>query len=269
MMVDGMALDRSGKSSFDEVASLYDEVRPGYPERLIEDTITLSGIPDGGQILEVGCGPGKATIPFARRGYQMLCLELGGQLARLAAQNLAAYSRVTVANVAFEAWPLQPAAFNLVLSAEAWHWIAPDVGYRRAATALRPGGALALCWHQQPLPDTPFYRALVDLYAEKAPEPLLVAHPDPDGLITETVTAIDTSGFFGEVDVRTYWWTATYSSGQYLKLLNTYSMYRALEADVRERLLVAVAKLVAEFGGVVERPYRTVLYVARRGSAAG
>ena len=126
----------------------------------------------------------------------ILCLELGGQLASLAAQNLAAFPHVTVANVAFEAWPLQQAAFGLVLSAEAWHWIEPAVGYRQAAAALRPGGALALCWHQQPLPDTPFYRALVDPYAEKAPEPLLVAHPDPDGLITETVAAIDASGFF-------------------------------------------------------------------------
>lgn len=64
--------------------------------------------------------------------------------------------------------------------------------------------------------------------------------------------------------VRTYNWTATYSAQQYLKLLNTYSMYRMLEAEVREPLLAAVYHLVQAFGGSVEIPYRVVLYVAQR-----
>jgi ubiquinone/menaquinone biosynthesis C-methylase UbiE len=67
-----MAHDPSLKSSFNDVARLYDQTRPGYPEALIEDAIRLSGIPSGGRILEIGCGPGKATLPFARRGYRML-----------------------------------------------------------------------------------------------------------------------------------------------------------------------------------------------------
>ncbi len=74
-------IDRRRRVLFDEVAELYDDVRPNYPEALIEDVIALSGIERDGRILEVGCGPGKATIPFARRGYRMLGIELGEHLA--------------------------------------------------------------------------------------------------------------------------------------------------------------------------------------------
>jgi ubiquinone/menaquinone biosynthesis C-methylase UbiE len=55
------------RTIFDEAVSLYDEVRPGYPEDLFDDVISLSGIPAGGRILEIGCGTGQATVPVAKR----------------------------------------------------------------------------------------------------------------------------------------------------------------------------------------------------------
>jgi len=55
-------------SSFNRVAKDYDEVRPGYPEELIEDIIEITEFPRNGRILEVGCGTGQATTQLARRG---------------------------------------------------------------------------------------------------------------------------------------------------------------------------------------------------------
>lgn len=95
-----MAFDQSARVIFDKVAQLYDEARPGYPEQLVKDVIALSEIPNGGRILEIGCGPGKATLPFARRRYAMLCLELGANLAALAVENCRLYPNVKVKNVA-------------------------------------------------------------------------------------------------------------------------------------------------------------------------
>jgi 16S rRNA A1518/A1519 N6-dimethyltransferase RsmA/KsgA/DIM1 with predicted DNA glycosylase/AP lyase activity len=79
------------RATFDGAALLYDEVRPGYPEELFDDVVSLSGIPAGGRILEVGCGTGQATVPFARRGYRILCVELGENLAAVARKNLTGY----------------------------------------------------------------------------------------------------------------------------------------------------------------------------------
>ncbi|MBI2952658.1 methyltransferase domain-containing protein, partial [bacterium] len=82
------------RTVFDQAALDYDAVRPGYPEELIEDVVAISLIPKGGRILEVGCGTGQATLPFARRGYSMLCLDIGKNLAAIAAQKCCQYPQV-------------------------------------------------------------------------------------------------------------------------------------------------------------------------------
>jgi SAM-dependent methyltransferase len=126
-----MPIDRTRRITFEEVAEIYDEVRPSYPEELIEDVLTLSGIPADGRILEIGCGPGNATLPFARRGYSILGIELGERLAALATNNCRAYPGVAIRNVAFEDWELEEKAFDLAIAADALHWIPPEVGPRR------------------------------------------------------------------------------------------------------------------------------------------
>lgn len=101
-----MADDRNRlRTTFDEAASLYDEVRPGYPEDLFDDVVSLSGITAGGRILEIGCGTGQATVPFARRGYRILCIELGENMAAVARRNLEGYPQTEVRTGAFEEWP--------------------------------------------------------------------------------------------------------------------------------------------------------------------
>src|SRR5918994_7704145 len=129
------------RTTFDEAASLYDEVRPGYPGELFNDIVSLSGIPAGGRILESGCGTGQATVPFARRGYRILCIELGENMAAVARRNLEGYPQTEVLTGAFEEWPLQEEAFDLAISATAFHWLDPAVAYPKVAGSLRDGGS--------------------------------------------------------------------------------------------------------------------------------
>src|SRR6266704_964028 len=37
---------------------------------------------------------------------------------------------------------------GLLYSAQAWHWVQPEVRYQKAAEVLAPGGTLALFWHR-------------------------------------------------------------------------------------------------------------------------
>lgn len=259
-----MSFDRSLKGIFDRTAKLYDEVRPGHPEQLIEDVISLSGIAPGGRILEVGCGPGKATIPFAERGYAMVCVELGQELAALAAKNCRPYPAVRIQNVSFEDWPLEREAFDLVISAQAFHWIPPEIGYPKVAAALKRTGSMALFWNLYPGSDTDFFRALQKVYEREVPE---LAHPPakfhPEELIASTSREICDSGLFGEVVVKRYPWSERYTTEQYLKLLNTYSNHLNLPDERRRGLFQGVGELIDQFGGVLERPYLAVLLWAR------
>ena len=109
------------RTTFDQAASLYDEVRPGYPDQLFDDIVSLSGIPAAGRILEIGCGTGQATVPFARRGYRILCVELGENMAAVARRNLEGYPNADVRAGAFEEASLQERVFDLAISATAFH----------------------------------------------------------------------------------------------------------------------------------------------------
>jgi SAM-dependent methyltransferase len=259
-----MPFDFSHRTTFNNVADLYDEVRPGYPEALIEDALTLSGIPPDGRILEIGCGTGKATLPFAQRGYAMVCLELGDELARVAASNCRSYPHVQIMNVSFEDWTLQRASYDLVISAQAFHWIPREIGFPKSAASLKGSGSIALFWNHYPPQETAIRRALDRVYREQAPQ--LACSPgntDTEGLIARTVERIENSGLFGDVAVRRYPWSAQYTTSQYTKLLNTYSDHLSLDEDTRRRLFNAIDELIDEFGGTITRPYLAVLYLAR------
>lgn len=256
------------RATFDRVASVYDEVRPGYPEALFEDVVSLSGIPSEGRILEIGCGTGKATEPFARRGYRILCVELGENLAAFARRRLAAYPRVGVLTGAFEDWKEEESAFDLAISAEAFHWLDEADAYRKIARSLRPGGALALFWNRPVQTDRSrgFFEAAQEIYEREAPE--LVKPEDHRGLprageVSGRADGIYETSLFGEVTVRKYPWEAEYDSAGYTRLLSTYSGHINLDDDSRRRLLRGIADLIdTKFGGCVVKGYMTVLYVA-------
>ena len=76
--------------------------------------------------------------------------------------------RIEVAQALFEQPPPQSA--RAVVAANAWHWIAPEAGYRQAAAVLRPSGCLCLLLHHvvQVGPDG-FSAALKELRDSIAP----------------------------------------------------------------------------------------------------
>ncbi len=136
-------------ASFDADALAYEQARPVYPERLFDDLVALSGVPAQGAVLEIGSGTGKAALPLAQRGFHLLGVELGANMATIARQKLAAYPNARVVVADFEQYPLPAAAFDLAVAASAWHWIDPAIGYPKVAQALKPGGALALLWNSR------------------------------------------------------------------------------------------------------------------------
>jgi SAM-dependent methyltransferase len=258
-----MAVDKKLRNPFDEVAGLYDEVRPGYPEELVEDVIALSAIPGGGRILEIGCGPGKATLPFARRGYAMVCLEPGREMARLAAAHCRPFPAVQLQNTTFEDWPLQEGAFDLVMSATAFHWISPEVRLVKSAAALRKGGTLALFWNNHRDRDTALERQIEAVYRARAPQLLQARSQPEEELVKETVGEIEGSGLYGPVVVREYHWNVVYAAERYIQLINTYGSIRGLPEETRRHLLADIQAVLEQQGGAVESRYVSRLYVAK------
>lgn len=260
------------RHTFDAAAQRYHRARPDYPERLFDDLVADAGLGPGSRLLEIGCGTGKATGPLARRGFQLTCLELGPQLAAVAAANLAGYPKVVVVTAAYESWQPAPGpAFDLVFAATAWQWLDPASRYRRAWEWLRPGGHLAF-WsarHAFPAGGDPFFAQLQPVY-EEIGAGLRPGETQPrPGELPDHRAEIEASGLFQDVRIRQYDWSVRYDADAYLDLLQTFSGHIAMAGWQRERLFTAIRDRLAQRpDGQLARHWGAVLHVATRRPAS-
>jgi ubiquinone/menaquinone biosynthesis C-methylase UbiE len=254
------------RRTFDQVATDYDRVRPGYPVDLVDDIVSRSALSSGARILEIGCGTGLATLPFAERGFTMLCLDIGEHLVALSKNKFRDFPNVEIKLSSFEEWSSPENRFDLIMSASAFHWVDPDVGYSKIFQLLQPSGSVAIFTHYHPPPFEGFFDEVQNIYQRIVSEwedPR--SNPPLDEFIEERRKAIDQSALFQPVTVRKYPWSKEFTTDEYIMLLNTFSGHRALEDDRREVLFSSIADLIdQEYGGRITRPYLTTLYHAEK-----
>jgi SAM-dependent methyltransferase len=252
------------RDSFNTVAALYGEVRPGYPAALFDDLWALAGLVSSARVLEVGCGAGQATGDLAARSAEVVALDPGPALIDQAR------ARVGAANVAYvvsglEAYEPAAESFDLVASAQAWHWIAPDVAFAKAAQALKPGAALAVFGHTPMPPPEPYAEAFKPVYEACWPGVWGLPPPQAAYLADGPFPGMfDASGLFGPVSHRGYAWTWTVDGATLGKYLRTDSSYRALAEEPRQRLFEGLQAAVERLGDRYAMPWETHLYLAAK-----
>ena len=264
-----MADDRESlRRTFESAADLYEAARPTYPPELVDDLVELAQLEPGARLLEIGCATGKATRPLLDRGFSVVCVELGPELAAHARRNLAGHP-VEIHVAPFEEWEGEPGAFDLVYAATAWHWIDPALRYRRAHRLLRAGGHLAF-WsaqHAFPADLDPFFTEIQEVYdaiGESHDEETWP--PPPPEEVSDDSAEIEASGLFEDVQVRRYVWQRMYTADEYIALLNTFSGHIAMQDAKRAHLYAEIRKRVAERPDPrLRRHWYAILHVARRG----
>ncbi|GAA4629188.1 class I SAM-dependent methyltransferase [Actinoallomurus vinaceus] len=264
-----MPSDRRLRTTFDSAASHYQQARPDYPAELYSDLLSLTGIEPPARLLEVGCGPGKATLPLADRGFRITAVELGGALAAEARHRLAEFPGVSVITSSFEDWsPPAGALFDLVYAATAWKWVDPEVRCAKAAALLPQGGHLAV-WnaeHAFPADFDPFFTEIQQVYDELgegdgSPWPPPRPEDQPDPIAAE----FEASGHFTVAGTRRYVWARRYTAEQYIALLDTFSGHIAMEPARRDHLYREVRRrIAARADGRLTRHWSSVLTVGRR-----
>ena len=274
-MDDSFGLHRQRRGLFSSDVAAYDSARPGYPERVYEVLRETCGLGPGTDVLEIGPGTGQATGRLLDHGASVTAVELSAEFAALL-ETKYADRRFAVEVGPFEDIALDPASFDLVVAATSFHWVPTEVGLRRCAELLRRGGWLALWWNYFGDPDRPdpFRQALTPVFEELAPSLVDVfpgaaftAGSHPYVLDAAARRAeIDATGHFGPVRGETIPWTGRHTSAEVRAMFATFSPCLALPEGQRTVVLDAIEHLAGEaFRGVVERPYLTRMYLARRG----
>jgi len=257
------------KWTFDEQAELYDKARPPYPHAIFDDVFTLATLPPEAAVLEVGCGPGRASRGLAEKGWRLTCLELGPRMAEVARRNLARYPRVEVITSAFESWDPGTRRFDMVFAASSWHWLDPDARYVKAAQVLKPVGTLAILCGNHAFPEgfDPFFTEMQRCGEAMGTSREEWPPPTPDR-VPDRRAEIEGSGLFTIVDIKRYVWAVEYSAESYVDELNTHSGHVAWPQWKRDKLAGEVRRLIRQRPeGRIRKHYLSILHICRCRSA--
>ena len=232
---------RDRAESFGSVAHEYDRYRPSYPAELIDALVA----PDPQTVLDIGCGTGKAASLLIERGLAVLGVEIDAQMAAVARGH-----DIDVEVSDFEHWDDQGRRFDLIIAAQAWHWVDPDAGARKAARLMRPDATLALFWnHDEPDPAT--WTALNEVLSRHEPS-LVDTEPRNQRLgYVRHDTALQATGTFATITTHDYAWHSTLSVDDFVRRLATHSAILTLGASRSTRLLDELRRELDSPGGVV------------------
>jgi hypothetical protein len=241
---------------FGEVAEQYDVARPSYPEALFDAVVDYGGLRAGDPALEIGAGTGKATMGFVTRGLGVHALEPSAEMAAVLRAK-----GVEVEETTFESWPVRSGAFRLAFAAQAWHWVHGADRYERAATALEPGGTLALFWNKGREWTGALGTDNDAVYDEHAPH---LTSSVGRWELDRTIDEMARTARFGEPTKRVITWEQRYTTAEWVSLLGTHSDHRILPEEQRTRLHAAVGAVIDAHGGSVGVTYDVMCYLATR-----
>lgn len=253
------------KRTFDEVARLYNEIRPRYPDALFEKLIEVAGLQPGSTLLEIGPGTGQATTPLAKKGYEITAIELGAGLAAVARQELQAYKNVQIITGAFEEITLPESSFEMVFAATAFHWLDPAIRFVKIHELLKNGGHLAIIHthHTSDEKGDAFFNASQAFYdkydfTDKDKKPEFSKHKDlKPAELDEHLFRLK---YFQSFPV-----VITYTATQFVKLLNTYSNHLAAPQTVQQAFYKDIEALINDrFQGKVDKHFSMSLTIAEK-----
>lgn len=252
--------------SFDDAALDYNAFRLPYPQEVAQAVVSAAGVCERSRVLEIACGTGQLSVDLAARGCELVAVEMGANLARLAQRNLAPFPRASVEVARFETWALPEAKFDAVVCATAFHWLDPGVRFAKPAEALRPGGALVILHVHHVQGGTPgFFEDTQPYYLKwglsddpgfelPAPASLPPMYPELD-LLAE----------YGPAERHRFEVPSTRSTASYVGLLKTDSLVLTLDPGPRQGFLDDIAHLIeSKYHGEVSRNFVYEVITARR-----
>lgn len=235
--------------SFGSVASVYRQVRPGYPHDAVE---WLVG--DARRVLDLGAGTGKLSEALVAIDRSVIAVDPVEEM--LEELEIAVPGVPRILGTA-EDIPIEDASVDAVVVGQAWHWFIPERAVPEIARVLRPGGVLGLVWNSR---DTS-----VDWLREAGE----IMHERHDASATFE-TYVQVGHPFGPIEEHTVAWTKPMSHEGFLDLVRSRSYFIEAEEAEQAATIAALETLFAthpELAGAetLEVPYLTRCFRTRLG----
>ncbi len=228
------------ESKHDKVADIYDRIRPSYPKALIDQIVVDFSMNRHINMLEIGAGTGKATIPMAQMGHTIDCIELGANLADLLKEKCKLYPNVKVSVSSFESWQEdENKKYDLIYSAQAFHWIDPKVKYKKCHDLLKSNGKLALFWYEPMRVENELTKSIRKVFTDHDPEYFnsLESKACVDQTIHSRRSELIQSNLFGEITSYDYMVENSLSIDEYISAVKSVAKFANLDEGVQTNII--------------------------------
>jgi SAM-dependent methyltransferase len=238
----------------------YAKYRPSYPAAAIDLLEVECGLRPGAVVVDLGSGTGILSALLLQRGARVVGIEPNRQMRACADQALTGDFECRDGSA--EQTQMPDGFFDLMVAGQAFHWFDPHKTRLEALRILKPGAWAALLWNERPAGIVPFLEDYESLLRRYAPEYDAVAK-----LRAET-TGI--ARFFGGAPRQ-----ATFENRQVLDLeglagrVMSSSYAPTPDSPGYEPLMAGLREVFTrhERDGVIEFPYRTLVYFGQPGTA--
>ncbi|MFT4305069.1 MAG: class I SAM-dependent methyltransferase [Candidatus Woesearchaeota archaeon] len=247
------------KTSFGKLSKIYDKVRPDYPEKLIDDIIKISNISNDANILEIGTGTGKATLPFTKKGYKITTIDISKEQINIAKSNLSKYSNVKYIVSAFEESNLPKEHYDLVFSAQTFPWIEPNVGFKKVSRILKNNGYFAIFYNQR-MKNNVFEQNLRKLYLKHCPD---LNKGEEDKTLFKMKKGLKSTGKFDEIKIKNYKRVIKYTREKYIGLINSLSYVSTLPKEKKLSFFKDLNKILGDKKTLFV-PTKSTLIIAKK-----
>jgi len=154
---------------FSSRAEVYVRTRPSYPSEAIDAVFDGLRPVLNVSAADIGAGTGIASRLLAERGVRVTAVEPNEAMRSAAKPD--PDGRITWSTGTGEATGLADHSQDLVLCAQAFHWLHADRALAEFQRILKPGGRVALLWNVQDStdPTTNEYREVLARHATEPP----------------------------------------------------------------------------------------------------
>lgn len=127
--------------SFGSAVDAYERGRPSYPSAAVDWLL-----PPGAQTaVDLGAGTGQLTRLLTAYNLDVVAVEPSGEMRKKLSTTLPTSIRPLAGRA--EQIPLPDSSVDVVLVAQAWHWVDVELAVPEIARILTPGGRLGLLWN--------------------------------------------------------------------------------------------------------------------------
>ena len=254
------------KSSFDNIAKIYENARPGYPNEMYEEIEKHFKFGPNSKILEIGAGDGKATIEMNKRwNSHFTVLEPGPKFYKLLQKKFIGKDNVKIIRSTFESYALTE-LYDCVISATAFHWIPKEIGYKKTACLLKAKGLIVLFWNNFSRNDDSIFDEIQEIYRLYYPEDIYEQdiRKSQRKKTDERRMGLEESRCFKLISHQEYIHSKIYTADGYIELLKTFSDNSIKNIESLSTFYRAIKALIKKNGDKLELPIHVNLEIGEK-----